>query len=72
MPTPTMRISTIEAKTRLMSDSSRPVCSSWPRLVPSAGENVISSAAISERHANAQPCSQAGEDSPGMAAGSTT
>ena len=38
MATPTPRMSRIDARTRGMSDSSRPVSSSWPRPGPSWGE----------------------------------
>ena len=53
--TPTTRIRMIDVMTSDIWDSSRPMLSSWPRPWPRLGEYVISSAAISERQANAQP-----------------
>ena len=46
----------IMPKTSETSNSCRPVSSNWPSPVPSRGDWVISSAAISDRQANAQPC----------------
>ena len=55
---PTAMIIAMEPSTSAMSPRVRPVSSIWPRPGPSAGDTAISSAAMSERQANAQPCSR--------------
>ena len=40
----------------LMSFNDDPLCRYWPNPVPSWGEVAMISAAISDRHENAQPC----------------
>ena len=57
------------ANTIEMSDSDIPLCRNWPRPSPSSGEVAISSAAISDRQENAQPCFRPPRN-PGSAAGS--
>ena len=52
---PTARMPRMPAMTRLMSDRKRPWSSRAPRPSPSSGLMTMSSAAMSERHENAQP-----------------
>ncbi len=49
---------TIAAMTPAMSFTSLPSLRYAPRPTPSCGEVAMISAAMSERHANAQPCLQ--------------
>lgn len=55
MAMPTIRIRKMARKTMDMELALRPF-SSWPSPMPRSGDEAMISAAISERHENAQPC----------------